>query len=180
MRKTLFLAAPVLTLALAGCGDNTNETPVPAATASATASAPAAPASPVTPDEARKVAGERHEGFESIGKAFKTVMDQLKASAPDVAKIQESAGTMNRFAPQVSGWFPAGSGPDVVPKSEALPAIWEKPVEFSAAAQKFVDEAGSFQRIAQSGNVAAIGAAAKALGGSCKGCHETFRKPDED
>ena len=66
-----------------------------------------------------------------------------------------------------------------MPKTEALPAIWEKPAEFSAAAQKFTDGAGSFQRVAQTGNLAAIGAGVKALGGTCKGCHEQFRKPDE-
>lgn len=175
MRQIPSLAALPILLALAACG---SEAPAPVATVSASAAAIPSAAAPVTAEAAAKVAAERHDGFETIGKAMKTVTGELKASTPDVAKIQEASATIERLAPQVAGWFPAGSGPDVIPKTEALPAIWEKPVEFSAAAQKFVDESGSFHRTAMAGNVAAIGGGLKALGGSCKGCHEQFRKPD--
>lgn len=178
MRKALFPAAAALVFALAACGE-TAEAPAPAATDAATASASVAAVVPVSAEDAAKVAKERHEGFETIGKSFKTVMDQLKSGAPDRAKVQAAAATINDLAPKVAGWFPAGSGPDVVPKTEALPAIWEKPAEFSAAAQKFVDEAALFNRTAMATDGPALAAGAKALGGACKGCHEQFRKPDD-
>lgn len=179
MRKSLILAVPLLALGLASCGGS-GETPDAAASGAATAAATASAsaAAPVSAEEAKKIAAERHESFETIGKAYKVINDQLKASSPDKARIQEAAATINEMAPKVASWFPAGSGPDVAPKTEALPAIWEKPAEFSAAAQKFVDQAGSFQRTVQATDGPALAAAAKALGGSCKGCHDQFRKPE--
>jgi cytochrome c556 len=136
----------------------------------------AACGNPDTP--AGRIADERHENFEKIGEAAKAVGDQLKEASPDLAKIQAAAATINGFAPQVAGWFPAGSGPDDGIKTDALQAVWEKPAEFKAAADQFVAEAAKFDAAAKAGDLAAIGAAMQALGGSCKGCHDKFRKPD--
>jgi cytochrome c556 len=131
---------------------------------------------PDTP--AGRAADARHENFEAIGDAAKAVADQLKEATPDLAKIQTAAATINGFAPKVESWFPAGSGPADGIKTEALQAIWEKPAEFKAEIDKFVAEAAKFQAIAQAGDVAAIGEGMKALGGSCKSCHDKFREAE--
>ena len=75
--------------------------------------------------------------------------------------------------------FPEGSG---VSKSEALPAIWEKSDEFEEAVTKFVDAANGMAKAAEagSGDMSAIGPAMKALGQSCKGCHDNFREEHDD
>jgi cytochrome c556 len=144
--------APLLCFALAACGN------------------------PDTPGG--RIADLRHENFEEIGDAFKVVSDQLKAGKPDVAAIQAAAVTINGFAPKVDTWFPAGSSPADGIKTDALPAIWEKPAQFKAAAAKLVDEAAKFNTLAQAGNLAAIGNGMKALGGACKNCHDTFREKE--
>jgi cytochrome c556 len=131
---------------------------------------------PDTP--AGRAADARHENFEAIGDAAKAVADQLKEAKPDLAKIQTAAATINGFAPKVESWFPAGSGPADGIKTEALQAIWEKPAEFKAEIDKFVAEAAKFQALAQAGDVAAIGEGMKALGGSCKSCHDKFREAE--
>lgn len=131
---------------------------------------------PDTP--AGRAADERHENFEAIGEAMKAAFDQLKESAPDLAKIQAAAAVINGFAPKVESWFPAGSGPADGIKTDALQAIWEKPAEFKAGADKFVSEAANFQALAQAGDVAAIGEGMKALGGACKSCHDKFREEE--
>lgn len=151
MRPSL-VTVPLLALALAACGN------------------------PDTP--AGRAADERHENFEAIGDAAKVIADQLKASAPDVAKIQAAAATINGFAPKVPGWFPAGSGPADGIKTDALQAIWEKPAEFKAETDKFTAEAAKFDALAKSGDVAAIGEGMKALGGTCKSCHDKFREEE--
>lgn len=133
----------------------------------------AACGNPDTP--AGRAADERHENFEAIGDAAKVIGDELKATPPDLAKIQAAAATINGFAPKVAGWFPAGSGPDDGIKTDSLQAIWEKPAEFKAEVDKFVAEAAKFQATAQAGDLAAIGAGMQALGGSCKSCHDKFR-----
>ena len=69
--------------------------------------------------------------------------------------------------------FPEGSGVD---GSESLPAVWEKPDEFKAAMDKFVDAANNIAAAADSGEMSEIGPAIQALGKSCKGCHDDLRE----
>jgi cytochrome c556 len=181
MRKSLFLV-PLLALGLAACGQSGDAAKDAATAAASDAATPAAAPTPfatVSAADGAKVAGERHEGFEAIGKAMKGIGDQLKASTPNVDTIKANAAKINEAAPKVATWFPVGSGVDVAPKSLAQPAIWEKPGEFQQAAAKFVTEAGAFNTLAQAGDVAAIGGGMKALGGTCKGCHDQFKKKDE-
>jgi cytochrome c556 len=61
------------------------------------------------------------------------------------------------------------------PNSDALPAIWENWDDFkgrmdadAAAALKALDAA-------KAGDTAAYGAALQEIGGSCGGCHQTYR-----
>lgn len=125
-----------------------------------------------------RAADARHESFESLGKAMKAIDGGLKASTPDLAAIRQGAATLNELAPKLATWFPAGSGPQDGMKTHAKADAWTKPEEFKAAADKFVTEAGKFNTLAQAGDVAAIGAGMKDLGGSCKGCHDKFKEED--
>lgn len=73
------------------------------------------------------------------------------------------------IAPNV---FPAGSGEG---KTDSLPAIWEQPEAFKVAMDKFVAAADGMSAAVDSGDRSKIGPAIKALGGSCKGCHDDFK-----
>jgi cytochrome c556 len=84
--------------------------------------------------------------------------------------LQYHARGMADLAKIVPDVFPDGSG---VSKSEALPSVWEKPDEFKAAMEKFVKAANDMSAAAQGGDMSAIGPAMKALGQSCKGCHDS-------
>ena len=150
--RFLLATVPLLALGLTACGN------------------------PDTP--AGRAADSRHENFEQIGDAFKVVDDQLKATAPDVAKIQAAAATINGFAPKVETWFPAGSGPADGIKTDALQTVWTKPEQFKQATTKFAEESATFNALAQAGDLAAIGGGMKSLGGSCKNCHDNFREKD--
>lgn len=153
MRLTKILAIlPVL--ALAACGSGQPDTP-----------------------EGR-IADERHESFEAIGGAFKSVTDELKKDAPDLAVIRTGAGKINGLAPQVATWFPAGSGPADGIKTDALQTIWEKPDQFKQAAARLVDASAQFNTVAHADDLAAIGKGAQELGGACKNCHDSFREKD--
>lgn len=114
----------------------------------------------------------REANFKQISKAKKAIDDELKKPAPAIEAIQANAKLIDTLAPQVPGWFPAGSGTG----TEALPAIWEKPAEFSKAAADFATAAHALQAAATAGDVAQITTAATSLGGTCKACHSKFRE----
>jgi cytochrome c556 len=109
---------------------------------------------------------------------MKGISDELKKDAPDVAAIQKHAGTINRFAPQIEGWFPDGTGADAGVKTAARAEIWSKPAEFRKAGEDFVQAAARFNGIAATGDIAAIREGVKPLGAGCKGCHDQFKAKD--
>lgn len=119
----------------------------------------------------------RHSNFEAMGRAMKGTADQFKSGAPSLAVIRANAAVLGTAAPKVAGYFPKGSGVEGNPKSEALPAIWQKPADFAAANTKLVDATKAYQAAVASGNLDQIKAAFGNVGGACKGCHENFRKP---
>ncbi|MDH3604743.1 MAG: cytochrome c [Candidatus Tectomicrobia bacterium] len=65
-------------------------------------------------------------------------------------------------------------------KTDAKPDIWQDWEKFTAAAKKMGEEAGQLAKVAQSGDMAAVGAQVKALGKACGECHKPFRKPKEE
>jgi cytochrome c556 len=162
--RLLFTAAMAATLA--GCsGGGTSDT---AASGDATLTGEVPP-----------VLKERHDNFEAIGDAFKAVRGELEKDAPDFTLIAAKATDINARAAKIETHFPAGTSVDDGYKTEALPAIWQKPEEFKAAAQKLVDESAKLVSVAGGGDKAAAGAQAMAMGGSCKGCHDQFRLDDK-
>ncbi len=122
---------------------------------------------------------ERRDNFEAIADAFKAVRGELEKGTPDLTLIAAKAGDINARAMKIEGHFPAGTSTADGFKTEALPAIWEKPEEFKVASQKLVDESAKLMTLAAGGDAAAIGAQAMAMGGACKGCHDQFRLDDK-
>lgn len=165
-RLLVALAVPAALLSACSGGD--------AADPAAEGTAPVAAAG-----EAPPIIKERHENFEGIGKAFKAVRGQLESDSPDFALIAASASDINTRAQAIPNHFPAGTSTADGFKTEALPVIWEKPEEFKAAAQKLIDESAKLASLAPGGDKAAVAAQAMAVGGTCKGCHDTFRLDDK-
>ncbi|MEO6717648.1 MAG: cytochrome c [Novosphingobium sp.] len=126
-----------------------------------------------------EVVRTRIAGLKEMGTAFKNAMDGLRSSEPQTILIQQSARTIKNDSVALRGWFPAGSGPQPGLKTAAKPEIWTKPVEFRAAQDQLARAADAFQAAAAGGNVDAMRAAARSLGGSCKNCHDQFRVPDQ-
>ena len=170
--------------ALAGC--NQGETNVSLEEANATGNAAGnalenailtSDASPLEKNAALALMKERHENYEKIGDAMKAAGRALKADTPDLAVIRTSADTVATLAPQVKGWFPAGTGPDVG-KTDAKAEIWQKTDDFNAKADDFTRAATAFQAAARGGDLNAIRAAQGDLGKSCKACHDLYRTKD--
>mgnify|MGYP003952489019 CR=1 FL=1 len=143
-----------------------------ACSSEAPADAPTAAAEPA-------VIEERQDNFEAIGDAFKAVRGELEKDAPDFTLIASKASDINTRAAKIEGHFPAGTSVDDGFDTEALAAIWQKPDDFKAAAQKLVDESAKLASLASEGDKAAVSAQAMTMGGACKGCHDNFRLDDK-
>jgi len=92
-----------------------------------------------------------------------------KASMSHAPALTAAMANLSQVAADV---FPAGSGGD---NTRAKDNIWTEKEKFSATVKAFQTAAMNISKA--SGDKAAFGAAFKALGGSCGGCHKPFRKP---
>jgi cytochrome c556 len=135
----------------------------------------ASAATPATPVEMQKA---RHEHYHELGDAFKAVRDQTKAATPDFDAIEKAAQVVNDASIDQQKWFAKGTGPEAG-KTRALPEIWSKPEDFTAAQKMFSDRAPKLLAAAKAKDLAGVQAAFKDLGGACKNCHDTFRSPEE-
>ena len=135
----------------------------------------AAVALAATPQELQK---KRHDHYHELGDAFKAVRDGAKASTPDWAAIEKAAGDVNKASVNQQQWFPKGTGPEAG-KTRALPEIWSKPDDFTAATKMFEEKSAALLAAAKTKDADAVNKAFKDTGGACKNCHDTFRAPEE-
>jgi cytochrome c556 len=135
------------------------------------------------PDSGNNAAGTAAAGenpreakFKAIGKANKSINEELKKASPSIDSVRTNAAAVADLASQLPGWFPAGSGAESGIETAALPAIWEKPEEFRKAAASFDARAKALVTATTGTDIAAIRTAATELGGTCKACHDQFRQ----
>ena len=126
-----------------------------------------------TPVEIQK---QRHEHYEKLGEAFKAVRDNSRGT-PDFAALEKAAATIAEATVNQDKWFPKGTGPEAG-KTRALPDIWTKPADFTAAQKMFSDRAPALSAAVKARDADAVGKAFKDLGGACKNCHDSFRAPE--
>ena len=96
-----------------------------------------------------RIMHERHEGMETIGKANKALHRELDCGSPDLGVDPRSAATIADLSQKASGWFPAGTGPEVG-KTGAKPEIWQNPKDFAAKLRDFQAAAQAFDAAAAS------------------------------
>jgi len=186
MRNAL-IAATIASALLGACGgpqtssaNNTqsdmSDTASPPATASGSTVTPgsAPDMTAVSGDQAKTVMHERHEGMETIGKTTKALKRQLDSASPDMAAVSAGAAQINDLAGKASGWFHAGTGPDVG-KTGAKPEIWQNEQDFAVKLHGFQEAAKAFNAAAMSGEATAIKSKFGELGQSCKACHDKYR-----
>ncbi|MEY2942910.1 MAG: hypothetical protein RLY97_924 [Pseudomonadota bacterium] len=173
MKRTFWIASAAA-LVLAGFGGAA----VANSGGKAGKKAPVAKTAPAPAMKPAEVIEARHANFKVMGKGFKAIRDQLMSPSGSMDIVKENAVAIDGAAVKVAGFFPKGSGAEAGVKTEALPAIWEKPTDFKAASDKLVAAAAGLKAAAASGDMANVKAAIPALGGACKGCHDSFKAKD--
>lgn len=112
--------------------------------------------------------------MENIGANAKEINDKLKAGQPAAVKVNAQAIALH--ATRIPDLFPKGSTSET---SKAKEEIWQKWDEFVKSAESLRNEADQLAVTATDGKADAVGTQAKKVFGSCKGCHDGFRKPEK-
>jgi cytochrome c556 len=117
----------------------------------------------------------RQSAFTVMANHFGRIGAMVNNRVPfDAAQAQANAdiaATMSRLP-----YIAFGEGTDKVGNTRALPEVWTKRGEFDAAAKKMQEEMAKLQAATKTGNQDQIKTAFGAVGQSCKGCHDNFRK----
>ncbi|MAK60775.1 MAG: cytochrome C [Ponticaulis sp.] len=180
MKNVLVVLGLSASLCLVGCGGSEeSETAVADEPAAAPAAEPETASEETGTSEFAAVIEARQQNYKTIGGNFKTISDNLRADEADIEAVQAAAAKVAELSLEVPSWFPEGSGPEAGVETEALPAIWEKPAEFTAAVERFQTTAAALNEAAETSDMAAVGAAFRPVGGSCGGCHDEFRLDDD-
>ncbi len=121
---------------------------------------------------------KRHENFRQQGAVWKAIVEELHKDAPNAATLAPDAAKLKASALALPTWFPKGSGPESGFATRAKAEIWSDPKGFADAAARFQAESGKLQQLAAAGDMTGAKAQARAVGGACKNCHDTYRGPE--
>jgi cytochrome c556 len=131
-------------------------------------------AKPLTKGQALAVMHERHEGMETIGNANKSLRRQIESGSPDMMAVRLGTAQIAQLARKASGWFPAGTGPNVG-KTGAKAEIWQKPQDFAAKLHNFQAAAQALQAAANAGDANSMKARYSDMIHTCSACHDSYR-----
>jgi cytochrome c556 len=121
----------------------------------------------------------RQAEMKANGKAMGVLVPMIKGEAPyDAAAVKASLdaiAVLEKAADDVKAWD-ASSKDGATVETWAKPEIWAEGSKFGAKYKAWVDARAA---LAATTDEASFKAAFAALGESCKGCHEEFRRPKE-
>ena len=120
----------------------------------------------------------RQACMKSNGKAMGVMVPMIKGEKPyDNAAIQDALAATETACAGWAGWWgedtKAGGSVETYAKDE----IWSDAAGFEAAGAAYGKAVGA---VKASTDEASFKAAFAELGGSCKGCHEKFRRPKDN
>jgi cytochrome c556 len=116
----------------------------------------------------------RKAGFTVMGAHFSRLGAMASGRAPFDAKVAAENADLVATLSKLP-WAAFGEGTDKG-ETRAKPEIWKDAAKFKEAEDKFIAEAAKLQAAAKTGNLDALKTAFAATGGTCKACHDNFRK----
>lgn len=126
---------------------------------------------------AEKAVAARQANFKQLGASFKTINDELKKDAPDMAAIGAAATKMRDLAVGLPSWFPKGSGAESGAKTRAKAEIWTDAAGFAVVQRGLQTQTAQLQKLAAAGDLAGVRGQVKPTGGACAACHDKYRTP---
>lgn len=118
---------------------------------------------------------KRREVFKSFTRNFEPIGQVARDRKPyQAAEFLAQAQALQKLADQPWALFPADSN---YPPTRALSAVWDKPAEFAQASADYRQKVDALVAAAQGSDLDRIKAAVSQVEGSCRSCHDAFRKP---
>ena len=119
-----------------------------------------------------EISDYRHESMEAIGVHFDSVVKIVRGELPFKDHLSKHVDALADYADMMADMFAEGSE-----GGEALDKIWEEPEEFANAIEEFKTAISEFKDLVDSGaDDDEINKAFRATGGTCKGCHDSYRE----
>ena len=109
----------------------------------------------------------------NMGAIGSIMKNQLVLPGAVAIHAQQMADSAKLIGPAFKQKIAAG-------KTDAKPAIWKDWAKFETAIADYEKAAVDLAAAAKGSDPAATGLAVRALGESCGGCHDSFRKPKEE
>lgn len=106
---------------------------------------------------------------------FSRVAAMAAGKAPFDAKVAADSAGVAEFMSKLP-WAAFGEGTDKGRDNRAKAEIWSDKAKFNDYADKMQHEMTKLNAAAKTGNLDSIKSAVGAVGGSCKTCHDAFRK----
>lgn len=119
----------------------------------------------------------RQACMKAHGAMMGVMVPMIKGEKPyDAAAVQASVASNDAPCAGWADWWGEDTKPGGATETWAKDEIWSDKAGFEAAGAKFVE---AITAVAKTTDEAGFKAAFPALGGSCQGCHEKFRRPKE-
>ncbi|MFI4966122.1 MAG: c-type cytochrome [Caulobacterales bacterium] len=113
----------------------------------------------------------RQAAMKQVGQTMKQASAYTSAQTPfDAAKVEGLMDGVAANAKKLKGLYPAGSGTD--PKTSADPKIWQNKADFD---KRLTEMASLAAAAGNAKDTNAFKPAFKALGETCKSCHDVYR-----
>ena len=116
------------------------------------------------------VIAERKAGFKGNAQALKTIKAAL--STGDLTPVVSAAESVADWSARMLDYFPEGSDQG---DTKARAEIWFDFEDFTAKAKNAETAALSLVNLAKSGDASATAEGFKALAGTCKACHSSYK-----
>lgn len=105
---------------------------------------------------------------------FGRIAAMAAGKAPFDAKVAADSAAIAEFVGKLP-WAAFGEGTDKG-DTRAKPEIWKEPAKFKEYADKMQAEMSKLAAAAKTGSLDSIKTAVSATGGTCKTCHDAYRK----
>ena len=105
---------------------------------------------------------------------FGRVAGMASGKVPFDAKVAAESAAVAEFVGKLP-WAGFGEGTDKG-ESRAKPEIWKEPAKFKEYADKMQAEMSKLAAATKTGNLESVKIAVAAAGGTCKTCHDAYRK----